>query len=666
MKKKRIVMLSSVVLALVLIAGIWHCCHKESQSSSKVSQNSTNQMAYFSGTELFYLNDMNNPKNAIWVDDINCAPKLSWFSEDGNYLYYYKNEDVKKEKVLDDEMFEYENEVYVADVYRVAVSDLSKKKKQGKSAFSCISRNVHKVRGNDAFVFLDTNHSLLLFENGKKQELAKNVDNYEVTPDQNGVVYQTDQNYIFYMCLDDLEEKALGNEKMHYFYFVKTDNCIYCYVYKQNDSTYMLYSISENGELTLVDDPVEEWDSNLNYVYQGNNLIYYKKTTEKGLLEDRIEMDFTNIKVDDFLAIYDFQYHDEIKELYNLAMNYFKQNTEYTKTVYSLYISENGKEGKCFLDNVTSSCVQKDVIVYNKVIGDGKEKIPFKNMMNEILKETWIIDDDPQNEDQRSAEEKLKEQIDWIISIYGSIETQTLCYRSGTESQIDLAGWIDDMKWAEDNHLYIRTELESEATMDECFDDASGDENDNDVENNDDANDDIDDDYDTDNEPTSYLYDVAFNGNAVSGVRKMEDSDGFYLSYETLGDTLYYFNINGDLCSLKNGKEEKLIRDLSNECLVQFLENGAILSLNDTILSLYENGQSNEIATSVDQYQYVSENCILYTKDNDLYIYNGTDNECKIASNVGSSFSTYHETLLNHPEKKAIYRSEDGANRYYE
>ena len=112
---------------------------------SMLFEQKENQLIYFTGNQLMYLENMYKPEEAIEVDEVDEECKEAWFSDDGKKIYYFNNASNKK-------------------LSCVKVSDL--KKKNGKNYSKKVLSDVqqYEMIGEDSFIFLDSSGKLNLYE----------------------------------------------------------------------------------------------------------------------------------------------------------------------------------------------------------------------------------------------------------------------------------------------------------------------------------------------------------------------------------------------------------------------------------------------------------------------------------------------------------------------
>ncbi len=144
----------------------------------KLTYKKENAILYEADNRLYYLKDVSKPYNAIEVDRLKATDNVPYnaFTEDGKYIYYYTD---------------YDENNNTSTLCRVKTGKLKKNKKNDKYVEDVAKDVRHFEIVQDDVYYLDDNGKLVMEKNAKGNTIAKNVADFAVSDDQKTIYYYT-------------------------------------------------------------------------------------------------------------------------------------------------------------------------------------------------------------------------------------------------------------------------------------------------------------------------------------------------------------------------------------------------------------------------------------------------------------------------------------------
>lgn len=140
---------------------------------------------------------------------------------------------------------------------------------------------------------------------------------------------------------------------------------------------------------------------------------------------------------------------------------------------------------------------------------------------------------------------------------------------------------------------------------------------------------------DEDGDSAIYDYDVT-----ADGLKEAGEINGDVFRGSWVGDSYYYMTDDdeyGDLCVYKNQKSTTLAKNISTYQFNVYADGNvcAYKDYEDMDLRLFDsNGTDTKISKDVQNYSYINANRIVYEKNDNLYVYNGKDEDRRIVRNL--------------------------------
>lgn len=138
-----------------------------------------------------------------------------------------------------------------------------------------------------------------------------------------------------------------------------------------------------------------------------------------------------------------------------------------------------------------------------------------------------------------------------------------------------------------------------------------------------------------DGDSAIYDYDVT-----ADGLNEAGEINGDVFRGSWVGDSYYYMTDDdeyGDLCVYKNQKSTTLAKNISAYQFNVYADGNvcAYKDYEDMDLRLFDsNGTDTKIGKDVQNYSYINANRIVYEKNDNLYVYNGKDEDRRIVRNL--------------------------------
>ena len=646
---------AAVVVLLVLVLG--------GVLISSLFKSSNKQLAYLKDETIYYVKNMEKEdEKAIPVCEVKgesaYASNKVEISEDGKYMYYYSKVD-----------FNYDTYTYNGTLCRIKISKLSDDVDKNEDNEEKISNDVTQytlLNKGKSVLFRKANGKVVLFNGKDEEDIAKNVDYYYLSEDEEKVILAVDEgdgkDGLYVYNLKTNEELEYSDD--YYNIQFRDDECI-VFSEEEEDGTLTLYRANYKEEDTK--ELISGVYSVSGYNDENNSFYYREERLVKRSLYDYIDdpyasqdanlakpnwMDYTTVSDwKESLSEYDFEYYCVKYPQYQSRFVDWELYYDYNKEAY-YYVKyeddENGDSQRIVsyydIDNETWYRLDSDAFEAAEDAYEGAEdrinlRAELKTTEFEIEnydlyfwkngEETLIAEnvDDYMyvNSDiiffTTSETGGNRVSIDNVYSIYDaenqirygayddydteeSSENITLSYIvKGNIGSLEVEGEIRDINASEDGK-YLVFEMGNNST--ECVLD---------------------------------LYSVS--GSEVKYVETIEEDamDGAWVE-----DTYYYYSDVSDslgtLYAYKKGKSEKIASNVVASGYQNALfEDGNFMLMDEydsdgsDYVLLFKNGEKVKFK-GIQEYAYIEEDKILYLKNDSLYFYGGKDDDIRIARDV--------------------------------
>lgn len=641
-------------LAVIAVgaAGVFGLVKAGGNSSSETSK----ALAYLKDGKIYYTDNMEKDKDALCVCEVkgtNDTYNSIRLSENGKYIYYYS-------RVNDD----YNGTLSRAEVGRL--SDDEDKNEKYIDEFASDVKSYDVLSDGEKCVYLKDNGKLVFFDGKNEEDIAREVEYYSLSKDEKTIYYKNKENTYYVFDFNSSEAEKLA-ENVNRFWGESTEYVLYTVLDNEgNEALYMAkdgeeerisadlyeicstdmslgraYYIAERKENTSlyewINDVYAEADAQLSepsyydymteiteseamsesdyeyynirypedkvyfyeYLYFNDewNLYYYEKESYDELLgkwnyEDCYYNDLTNqwFLFDNEKYYEDMEAYNDAKVRIELRAELKENTLEHTQ--YDLYYVEKEKEAELVAENIITGSVFADaaahVAVYRRYeAADTPVKISMDDVRS-VSEAMWKIEE---AEGEPAANEEY------------------YCRLSADETVLDGEGEI----------YYVDVSTDGKTAMIRFGNNA-----DNSV---------------------LYQYTVK-NGTLESGDKVAEcvawgrwREDGYYYFKDVIdgyGSAYFY----------KNGDSKKVLSNVYTTDVRRY-EDGNYLAYKDYdgqdggSLRIYgANGDEIKVASGVENYAYITEKCILYKKNDALYVYTGKEEDRRIARDVDDYWYT--------------------------
>lgn len=633
------------IVLIVVIALVVLLINNSSNGNEK-------ELVYQKDGEIFYVKNMDSDKEAVSVCDVRGAENAYnhlTLSSDGKYLYY-----------LDRLETDGSGDLYRAELRKLK-NDSDKNEKYNVKIDSKVYSYQILENGRQV-VYEKTNGKLVYFDGEKEEDIARDVSSYSwyLSEDQT-VTYEKEKGDGAEIVCYDLKsgEETILAENVSYVEngLYQSDFIVYSKVDKNaEDDTYDIYYTSVDNEED------EKIAGGVEYTYGCNagekSLYYVVKRQEESSLYDFFvddtasEAAMTEPTVSDFLqpstqgdamSEYDLEYYseypEELADFYSCLSYddqtglyyYYKEIDWFEYEIY--YYNDQTKEWFLFDEDAYAAAYDK------------YENVAYRQEMIDALKQETIVRDyydlyywkegsEAVLVTENVSVESIIHNTDTSLIFYQKIETKegagiplsqigdyytawdyydealdnvvlgdTIYYYNGSaEAELDENGNLYGADISEDHSQVVLTLGDAETETAICYELSKGSLND---------------------------------GKEVSDEAVMGTWSG---------DIYYYFedviDSYGDLYSYKNGKSERVLRDVYIGD-VRVYSDGNFMAFDDydyldggelKVYSGQKDGQ--KIGNAVQQYTYIDADRIVYMKNDSLYVYNGKKEDTRIARNV--------------------------------
>lgn len=656
-KSANIVLAILGVAALALVALIVLVVVK---LTDVLGQGTEKYAVYVKDDKIMYTEDVTKDKEAMEICEVRHD------SEDG-YWYY------QAAKLTDDNKYVYFYDKLSSDgigrLCRIERDKISKKPEKNEKNMEEISSNVADytiLENSKQVVYRKENGRLVFFDDKKEKDIDSDVSAYYVDQKHKTVLYNkykdgTEELYVYHLESDSSEKIDSGITNTNYMY----------------DSEFMLYTKAEteDGDGTLYvakakGEPekiakkviVEGYDSETKTVYylqkeeKSEPLYSYVNDvyadSDAGLAEPNAKDYLTEATETDAMSEEEYNYYvveypEDKDDFYNWL------GYDYELEMYYNYKYTENELGEIqdeiyYYDDTLKKWYRFDRSTYDKdweVYEGAKDRIELREDLKEENYESTSYKLCRYEAGKEAT--VLAEDVD-LTSLCVNADNQVVFYEKNDPSQVEKVSidaiysvydvW-EILEGSEDNedkngtYFYrIGSEEEQELKFDGSIGNVAVSDN---------------------GKKLVIASDYTENGSVLT---VFEKKNGLFEKVEELADNAqagcwldekyyYYKDIDsgdnvGDLCCYRNGKNEKVIKNIyvggvrifSDEnclCLSDYnYEDGGDLKLYDS------KGEGIKIGSSITSSSYIEEDCILYIKDSDLYVYTGKEESRKIDRNV--------------------------------
>lgn len=621
----------AVVVAIAIVIGIFSLVGNLSSGTSGASKT----IAYVKDGKLYYKENMKSKKEAFEVTKLRSDSSYYWceFSEDGKYLYFIS-------KVTSSG---------TGDLNCIEVKKIKANSDKNKDAIKKIASNVSayniKLVGGKGVLY--TKSGKLEYFNGKEDEvLVKNCSQFSYNEEENVVVYtvQKDEGYSLYAgkLSSKMEAKEI-DDKINY--VISMENPEFLVYYKQDDEW--------NKELyvaNMQNDPekISKKYDNISIDAEKKCLIFTEGMDTESVLYDFVEDDYAEqdagvvepekkdylveVELKDVLSESDYTYYTEHPEYLDNFYKYLYQDDSTGMKRYSRY--KDGSYQYYYYDG--AKWYQLDETLYGNAVEEFEKKEDRIKLRERLKEEEY-------NQNLQKAyyytfgkdAELLVEGVNNIR--IGDVEAKLLTYKrtnyekpmlSQVESVWDLQGYLSENA---EHTAYINvgkgkeTELEAgDLSAVQVSEDKSkcaiwsyGKNNDGDYE------------YEL------VMYNIKKNEAKMESTLTDNESNPVGL---WIGNSFYYFSNTDDeevvLNLYENGKSKQALEDV--EYAVQIYKDEVYVVFDGKgEVELYGKNQKQiESFDDIDNLYYLDKKCILLIQEEDLYLYDGSDDLKEIDDNV--------------------------------
>ena len=638
------------IVAIVLVIAIILLVSKLIGGSSNANDK---QLVYIKGSSIYYTDNMDKDKDPIRicrVDGDGYWNELQ-LTTDGKYLYYYSETDGMGSGTL----------------CRAELAKLSDNEDRNEKYIVEISSKVEGytiLEDSNVVVFRKENGKLLIFDGKDEIDIAKNTESYSVSLDQK-LIFYTKYNdstgetaYYYYNIAEDEEEKLTDAMYGYARWDVASDFIVY--QSDEADEGTDLYVANASGENEKIDSEVYDVcdrDS------ESKSLYYLVERTENKNVYDYVsdpyakeDADLVKPDIKDYLSEvteqqamseYDYEYYcidwPEDKRYFYEWLDYDSELELYYYEKYQEDDYGNSDWIDCYYSEVLNQWYMLDEEgywdAYDKYAA-AEDRIELREaLQNEKIEITmydlyfWKDGKEPV----LIAEGVMRD------SVWANAKNQLTIYEKESEVSInvsideiysasDVSWQIEEAMWSSDTdreRVYYCTVGEKETSLD-VEAEISG-------------------------------MDISPNGKSVvlemyeAGERTLNQYSltGKALEFETeiaedalggswVDDVYYYYKdvdsqYYGSLYQYSNGKSEKIMSNVYTA--VTLYDDGNYVAIKDqsydeSDIRVYRRNGDEIKLNSISNFMYISEDRIVYIKNDSLYVYRGKDEDRRIERNV--------------------------------
>ena len=663
--KKPVGVIGIIIAAVVVVVIVVLLIAKLVGGSSNVNEK---LLVYIKGSSIYYTDNMDKDKDPIRICRVD--GDASWndmeLTSDGKYLYYFSETDDGASGTL----------------CRVELEKLSNNEERNEKYMEEISSNVESymvLEDSGVVVYRKENGKLLILDGKEEEDIAKNTQDFSITTDQEAVLYTKYNDstgeiaYYYYNIKSGEEEKLTDalygaaswnttsdfiayqsdkgedgtelyvantsgeNEKIASNVYMVSDSDI--------DSRSMYYMVERNEDRNLYDyinDPYAEADGGL---AEPNITDYLSEATEQEAMSTDDYNYYCVEWPEDKHYFYEWLDYDKDLELYYYYKwdkddygNWDGTDCYYSEVLNQWYILDEEAYRNAYeqydgaaerielrkeLQEQTIEIVSYDLYFWE----DGEE--PMLVAENVLANSVWTNAKNHLAIYEKESEASISISIDDIYSASDASwqiedkmwDTETdrerayYCTVGETEKNLDVDEAICDMEISADGKSVVLALDESEA---------------GEVLN---------------------LY--SLSGKALEFETEIADDalcgrwvDGVYYYYKDVDDEYY-----GSLYRYKNGESEKVVGNVYAN--VTLYDDGNYYAMKDysdydeyDVRVYRKNGDEIEF-NSISDAVYISEDRIVYIKNDALYVYRGKDEDRRVERNVDQfeCMGTYGTTL---------------------
>lgn len=645
-----VVVLLVLVLGGVLIASLF-------KSSDK-------QLAYLKDETIYYVKNMEKEdEKAIPVCEVKgesaYASNKVEISEDGKYMYYYSKVD-----------FNYDTYTYNGTLCRIKISKLSDDVDKNEDNEEKISNDVTQytlLNKGKSVLFRKANGKVVLFNGKDEEDIAKHVDYYYLSEDEEKVILATDEGEgksgLRVYNLKTNEELEYSDD--YYSVQFRNDECI---VFSEED---------EDGTMTLYranykEDDTEELISGVysvsGYNDENNSFYYQEERLVKRTLYDYIDdpyasedakltkpnwMDYTTVSDwKESLSEYDFEYYCVKYPQYQSRFVDWELYYDYNKEAYYYVKYEDDENGDSqrivsYYDIDSQTWYRLDSEAF-EAAEDAYEGAEDRINLREELKTTEFEIENYDLYFWKNGEETLvTENVDDYMYVNSDIIFFTTSETGGNRVSIDDVYSVYDAENQIRYGSYYDYDTEEESaeaiTLNYIVKGNIGsleiEEGLYDINASEDGKYLV---FAMGNNFSECVLDLySVSGSEVKYVETIEEDamdgawiDGTYYYYSDVSDSL------GTLYAYKKGKSEKIASNVVASGYQNALfEDGNFMLMDEydsdgsDYVLLFKNGEKVKFK-GIQEYAYIKEDKILYMKNDALYFYAGKDDDIRIARDV--------------------------------
>lgn len=652
-KKKKPMGILVIGAVIVLIAVLVLLVSKLFGGSSNANDK---QLVYIKGSSIYYTDNMDKDKDPIRICRVSGDDDY-WnnleLTDDGKYLYYYS-------KI---------NAGGTGTLCRAELAKLSGNEEKNEKYIVEISSNVEDylvLAESNVVVYLKENGKLLIYDGKEEIDIAKNTDSFSVSVDQKIVFYtkyndSTGETAYYYYNIAKNETEKLTDALYGYARWDATEDFV-VYRTDEGDAGEDLYVANTSGENEKIDSDVYticDSDSDTKSIY------YMVERTEKKKAYDYVndpyaeaDADLTEPDIRDYLSTItereamsedDYEYYcidwPEDKIYFYQWLDYDSELELYYYGKYEEDAYGNGEWYDCYYSDVLNQWYVLDDDgfwdAYDNYSG-AEDRIELREELKDETIEITLYDLyywKDGKEPVLIAESVIGD------SVWTDAENNLAIYEK--ESEVSISVSIDDVYSAYEVSWQIEDAMwNTESERERAYYCTVGDKETS---------------LDVDQEINSMQ--IASNGKSVVLELIEDDSDRILNQYSLtgkglefkaeiaddavagnwVGDVYYYYKdvdseYYGTLYQYENGKSEKLVSNVYTSVVMYADGNYRAVkeqsSYDESDVRVYcKNGDEIKFK-SISDFAYISEDRIIYMKNDSLYVYRGKDEDRRIDRNV--------------------------------